>query len=196
MKVSLHEQGGYRLAFTKEFHPKIQERSEKFRSRTLAVWSKPLVSKDKADLILSICFPTDNLMSNAPPSSAKKPYLILQAPESGRAVNVGFFLSGAPADRLEKSFSKYGKAFCHWDFRDGTSISMVAWESDFDRSSLPKVGANSDLVPLTDSGKIDLPEHQSDLTALAWNDPGLTGALQMTELGGVSLTRRAKTNEH
>lgn len=187
IKVSLHQSGGYRLAFTKEFHPKIQNRDPMFKSRDLAIWSKPSVDTNNAALVASICFPTNGLVSNPPMSKPAKPYLIIQAPSMNRAANVGFFLSKASPDKLETSFSKFGKAFCHWDFHDGTSISMVAWESDFDPNMLPMVDRPVRPISLTESGIFDSKGYGRNLTALGWNAPGPNGPLSMIEMGGISM---------
>jgi hypothetical protein len=190
IKISLHQNGGYRLAFTKEFHPKIKDRDPKFKSRDLAVWNKPMVDTKSAALVASICFPTNGLVSSRPPSALAKPYLIIQAPSMNRAANVGFFLSQGRPENLEKSFSQHGKAFCHWDFNDGTSISMVAWESAFDASALRMLDRPARPIPLTETGLLDSTGYDHNLTALAWNDPSPFGPLSMIEIGGVTLLGR------
>jgi hypothetical protein len=186
LKVSLHPVGGYRLAFTKEFHPQAKKRTRSFATRDLVVWPKPDLSGNEAALIASLCFPTDHLRSGPPPASARKQYLLLQAPAPGRATNVGFFLSRAPAEALETAFLQIGKPLFRWDFDDATSISVVAWESGFDPSVLPNKINPRAILPLLGSREIR-PERYHDLTAMIWNEPGSGVPLQIIELGGLSL---------
>ncbi|RVO81903.1 hypothetical protein [Sinorhizobium medicae] len=191
LKVSLHPVGGYRLAFTKEFHPRVKDRAAAFSTRDLALWPKPDVSGHTAVLVTSLCFPTDFLKSGPPPSSSAKQYLILQAPLAGRAAYVGFFLSDSCSIEVLEPFflSRNMKPFIRWDFDDRSSISMVAWENAFDHSMLPKISAPSAIVPLTDTGKIGPEELGDDLTGLLWNKPGPGAPLRIVELGGISLAR-------
>ncbi len=190
LKISLHPEGGYRFAFTKEFYPNIKDRSPAFRTRDLVIWPKPNLSNAKATLVASISFPTDYLRSGPPPSSAKSKYLLFEAPPAGWATIVGFFLSRLPPEQLEPSFLRFGKPLFHWSFEDQSGLSLVGWVDKFDSRILPTSFASSAMVPLTASGKIGDVDLRANLTCMFWNRPAPGEPLRLVEAGGVTLSKR------
>ena len=186
IKVSLHppHMGGYRLAYDKPFYSTIRDRVPQ---REIVTWPRPEVSEKEVVLVASICFPTDFMRSGPPPSSRDKKYLILGAPQSGRAVNVGFFLSRAGKEAIEASAPSGHVPIERWDFEDGTSISLVAWESEFDPVVLPKGGEPLKGAPVNVFGPIVPKRTGARPTIMLTNKPGPGIPLQLIELGGVTL---------
>ena len=66
IKISLHPpaMGGYRVAYTKDFYSKVQDRVPE---REIVTWPRPEVSAKETVLIASLCFPTDFMQSGAAP---------------------------------------------------------------------------------------------------------------------------------
>lgn len=186
IKVSLHPVGGYRLAFTKDYHPKIKHKNELFENRNLAVWPKPNLENKIIALAACVYFPTDYLNSAPPPSSVRKQYLILQTLSPNRMVKIGFFLSHEKISTLKPVLQKIGIPLCRWEFSDGSSISMVAAEEPFHPSILP-TGIPVNGIDFTNLKKLKT-NQRSDLTSLMWNEPGPNSPLQLLEIGGVSLS--------
>ncbi|MEO4045016.1 hypothetical protein AAFN47_25740 [Hoeflea sp. CAU 1731] len=192
MKVSLHPEGGYRYAFTKQYHPKIEGRSSKLEKRDIVVWDKPDMSDKITAMVACVYFPTDFLRSAAPPSSPKRKYLILHVPKSGWTARVGFFLSYQPIEILAPALKLIGLLCGHWELSDGSSISMVASDMSFDPSVLPS-GQNGAFTPLNKSGVMDPANYDANLTAVMCNDPGPGEYLQMVEVGGVRIKPRERS---
>lgn len=186
IKVSLHlpDKGGYRLAYDKPFYLTIKERVPQ---REIVTWPRPEVSERDVVLVASICFPTDFMRSGPPPSSRDKKYLILGAPHSGRAANVGFFLSRAGTEAIAASAPRGHMPMVGWVFDDGTSISLVAWESEFDPAVLPRPGEPLKGATVMTFGPIDHERPGGNPTMMLFNEPGPGVPLQIIELGGVSL---------
>jgi hypothetical protein len=186
IKISLHlpDRGGYRVAYTKDFYAKVRDRVPQ---REIVTWPRPEVSEKDVVLIASICFPTDFMRSGPPPSSRNKKYLILGAPKSGRAANVGFFLSRAGKEAIEASAPKGHMPIVGWVFEDGTSISLVAWEREFDPGVLPKSGEPLKGATVIGFGPIVPEGTGAHPTMMLFNEPGPGIPLQIIEVGGVSL---------
>jgi hypothetical protein len=185
-KVSLHppEMGGYRLAYTKDFYAKVRDRVPQ---REIVRWPRPEIGEKEVVLVASICFPTDFMRSGPPPSSRNRKYLILGAPQSGRAANVGFFLSRAGMKAIETSAPTGHMPIVGWVFEDGSSISLVAWESEFDPGVLPKSGEPLNGATVISFGPIVSERAGSNPTMMLFNEPGTGVPLQIIELGGVSV---------
>jgi hypothetical protein len=186
IKVSLHprEMGGYRLAYTKDFYAKVRDRVPQ---REIVTWPTPEVSEREVVLVVSICFPTAFMRSGPPPSSQKRKYLILGVSQSGRAGYVGFFLSRAGKEAIEASAPRGHMPIVGWSFDDGTSISLVAWESEFDASVLPRSGEPLKETTVISFGPIVPERTGANPTMMLFNEPGPGIPLRIIELGGASL---------
>lgn len=189
IKVSLHPHGGYRLAFTKEFHPVVRDRSQAFAARDFAVWPRPELDGNIALPVAVLCFPGDYLRSGPPPSAPKTPYLVFQVPQAGWAAHLGFFLSKAPAGELEAFLLTFGQPIFRWEFEDGSSISVASWIKEFDPGVLPNGKVQASIVPLTETGEIGSADIGVGLTGMIWNKPGPGVPLYLIEVGGLKLSR-------
>lgn len=180
LKISLHPQGGYRLAITSEHFRQLQQLGKAPDTRTMTVWNRPDPPDLGAKLVLSIEYPSQHFQNPEPSGTPKKPLVIFGTTLEGAAAQLGVFISREPKDTLEPKLAELGTPLIGWDFSDGSSLTVLAREIVFDGSSLPS-------SPVTVSAGKEAPPKSRDLTALFWNTPISDQPLRLIEIGGVSV---------
>ncbi|MFG1348204.1 hypothetical protein [Xanthobacter autotrophicus] len=190
LKVSLHPEGGYRFGFTREFHELPDKPIRVSGPRSLVAWPRPVTGPNEIRQIASICFPVQHLHSSAPVSTAKKPYVVLQASTADGAAFVGFFLSRVSPVAVESAFKQVGKVpIGQWHLADGHAIAMAVWEAPFDPSAIDDLsGKGTGFFRLLSADQdLNSREVSKNLTFLACNEPSADIPLQLIEVGGLSI---------
>lgn len=182
--MSLHNQGGFRLAFEKKYWQRMREAGVGPSERAVVVWPKPQTPDIGAAHVASLIFPAIGFAADQPEGSAAKPICLFEVPD-GQAGEIGLFYSREVIETLKVKLEKIGTVCGFTMLDDGCSVFTVARARDFDVSSLPvQLPANA---LLDDSLKGS--ETIENLHAVYWSDPRETGTLQMVEIGGIRLKR-------
>jgi hypothetical protein len=184
LKVSLHEKGGFRLAFEKKYWQRMREAGRGPSERAVVVWPKPQAPDIGAVHVASLIFPAVGFVADQPIGAPKKPMFLFEVAD-GEAGEIGLFYSREAIEALEPKLARIGKPCVYTKLDDGMTVSTIARARDFDIGSLPtQIPANALLdESLNGSDTIE------SLHAVYWNDPQESGTLQMIEIGGVKLRR-------
>jgi hypothetical protein len=192
-KISLHKTGICRLGLTASHFDLAVEQGliPPEEDRAFVKWRRPPAPETGATLAVVLIFPTDFLRLDAPIGTAKKPLVIFEAAERGKAVEVGFFYSREPAVTLEEKFLKIGKPLFRTDLDNGETVWMVARIADFDPTVLPStekinggVGRLLDRDAFAEAGV-----ERRGLTGTFWNSPKDGEDLRIIEIGGITMKR-------
>jgi hypothetical protein len=144
-----------------------------------------------ATMVAVLVFPTDFLRLDAPEGTGKKPLLILESAQAGKATEIGFFFSREPSATLEPKFLQIGKPIFMTDLANGEVVWMVPREADFDASKLASAEQFGRAAGrLLDRDAFPAPGiERSNLNAILWNSPKDGEALRIIEMGGITLRR-------
>jgi len=190
IKTSLHDKGGFRVHFDKNFLWQMKAVGREPPKREVVLWPKPLVPETGAVHVASVLFPTDYLTADAPKSTKQKPIFIFEAP-AGRAVEVGFFYSLEGVAALEPKFSKIGVPCICTTLDNCHSVLTVVRVRDFAPNVLPKSDLPSSGVYMFDEDGLGPGGALTNCHAVLWNDPKKDGLLKMIEIGGVQIRRKS-----
>ena len=189
IKTSLHEGGGFRVAFEKKFWQQQSDLGGAPAKRDVVVWPKPPVPEKGVVHVASVLLPTNYFTANAPTGSRGKPIMIFEA-LPGQAVEVGFFYSLEAPTALESRLAAGGAL--PWGYTtldNGYYVSIVARARAFDSSVLPTNRFPLSKAHVFDRGILEPGRNLTNLHAIAWNDPQRGEALQMIEIGGAAISR-------
>ena len=189
LKISLHASGINRVALTEGHMVRMREQGLALpQDRAFVKWKRPAVPEVGAVPIVVLTFPTNFLRSPEPPGTARKPLVTFASAPPGKAVQVGFFLSRETPINLEPKLLTIGYPLLRTEFDDGSSISIVAREADFDDKVLPASDRlRGNLKPLDREGQVAPGSTRKDLTMMIWNAPKDGEHLDVIEVGGVTL---------
>jgi hypothetical protein len=137
-------------------------------------------------MALALTFPTDYMTLEAPVGTSKKPLCVFQAADTGMAVQLGFFFSSEPPASLGPQLLAIGKPICRADVGNGESVSIVVRTRTFNHGEIPSATTQSFQV-LDPNFPIGV--QQQNLAAILWRISDDGGALEIVEVGGVSVTR-------
>jgi hypothetical protein len=190
-KVSLHANNhtGY-LAFDRTFFYQQGAEGALIRpSRTVHEWRLPEPGNSGAIQAASIKLPADWM--RAPEHEyVRQLKAVVFGIEPSRALEIGVFLSKESQTSLEDKFVRIGMPLVHLSIDGWCDLSVVVRSADFDESILAKnARVNSrQLIPFV---KIEAAETVPNLNMVLFNGPKDGEALQIVDVGGVSVTRNS-----
>lgn len=184
LKVSLHEKGGFRVAFEKKYWQRMREHGAGPPERAVIVWPKPDAPDIGAVHVVSLIFPAIGFVADPPTGTPTKPIYLFEIADE-EAAEIGMFYSREPIETLEAKLAKIGKPCVYTTLDNGTIVSTIARARDFDVGLLPAQIPASGIVDDTLRGN-DLID---GLHAVYWNNPHESRTLQMVEIGGIKLRR-------
>jgi hypothetical protein len=192
MKVSLHGSGVCRVALTEKHYQALPlEGLSQPADRAFLKWKRAEIPLKGAVHVASIVFPSDHLVLPQPAGSSGKPVVIFGDAPLGNAVEVGFFFSREDLINMEDRFLRIGKPILGTTLEDGTVVSVVVREIEFDASVLPQQEKLNNAACTVLSRELHQIEHeQGDFTGLFWTKPADGQTFFLYEIGGVALRRR------
>jgi hypothetical protein len=190
-KISLHQSGICRVALTETHYNALPgDGLSQPPDRALVKWKRPPTPHIGGAHVASIIFPTEFLKLPEPQGTPKKPLIIFGAAPSGKAVEIGFFYSREAPATLESKLLQIGHPIVCTTLDNGEMITVVARETDFDRTTLPSQDKLDNSPGRILSKRVHAIESEmTNLTGMFWNTPGDGGSLVLIEVGGMSLRR-------
>jgi hypothetical protein len=190
-KISLHQSGICRVALTEEqFKMLPNDGLAQPSDRAIVKWKRQPTPKIGASHAASIIFPTEFLKLPEPRGTAKKPLIIFGAAPQGKAVEIGFFYSREDSTTLEPKFFNIGYPIVCTTLDNGETITVVARETNFDRSTLPcqdRLDKSSGIILSKEVHETQ--NKMENLMGMFWNNPKDGQPLMLVEVGGMSLRR-------
>jgi hypothetical protein len=167
MKISLHPEGGFRLAHTASFARRV---GKSVVDRAIVVWPKPEIGESGAKHVLSIVLPIGGYMHVAPQERLRKAVWSYPVPANWDAAEIGFFYHRDPYEEMVDRFRRVGLPVFAASLDNGETVSMVVRPC--------RLGA----VAVSGS----LGEGRSRFGVLLFDDPKPGEALIITDIGGIS----------
>jgi hypothetical protein len=194
LKVSLHANNhtGY-LAFDRKFFDRQSAEGAINRpTKTVHQWCLPSPGALGAIKVASIKLPAD-LMCETEHEYVRQLKAVVFGIAPSCALEIGIFLSKEPKASLEDKFVRIGMPLVHASIAGWCDVSVVVRSTDFDRSLLAKNEklSSRDMIPFV---KIEVGETVPNLNVVLFNGPKDGEALQIIEVGGVSLTRNSEAS--
>lgn len=187
MKVSLHPEGGYRLAYEKPFIDRMKARGQPVESRDIWVWRPPQVVTGESVTVVSLLFPAANLHGEPRVGEPGKPLLELVVTSEDRAAQLDVLLTREQPEQLLPRLNQSGWAVHAWDKSDDSSFVLWFRETDYEPSLFPP--RHQDIPAPVPEEFIRANEGKS-LTMLIQNRPESGQPLRLAELGGIFVRRK------
>jgi hypothetical protein len=192
IKVSCHAQGGFRLAFTKEYAEHLKGQGNPLKNRAIITWPKPNPVAGGAIHVLSVLLPVDYFTSPVP--SDGKTRALFEVRDPAKAAEIGAFYSPAFSATLESNLQRIGMPLVWLELDDGSGFSLVARAAAFDPSILPRAPVPSAGIKVLDPPEMPaVGETWSGLKALLFTDAAKHGTLHVIEVGGISLQHNGRS---
>lgn len=188
LKVSLHANNntGY-LAFTREYFLSQQADGKLLSSgKSIHEWPLPVPDQLGAVQAASIKLPSKYMVSERHAYVTQGKVLIFGIePES--ALEIGIFLANESAITLEEKFRRIGSVPVFEVSVDGWfNVNIVVRSVDFDPIILP-TSQQLNSAAVTNLVELDREEPMHGLNAMLWNAPAAREALQIIDVGGVTV---------
>lgn len=190
LKISLHASGICRVAFAEQHFALMEQQGLDIPDdRAFVKWRRAPLQNVGAILVVRLIFPVAFLRLNRPETTRTKPIFIFETGPSQKAIELGFFYSREQQDTLQHKFIGIPIVTTHLD--NGENVSIVISEIDFDPSALPPPEQMNrcGMRLLSQSAFPEADTERRGLNAIFFNKPTDNEALQIVEIGGVSVTR-------
>ena len=187
MKVSLHQSGVCRVAFTKQFADTLEDKQlPRGGNRAFTVWRRPETPASGALLVASILFPTAFLCCDPPPK--KKLNMIMAPASKDAAIELGLFFHRVSPDDIADGFAKMGTPYVSCDLGENEWVSFVFRETPFDAKGFAEMVKGKWPGKATASREFQ-PGESIDANMLILNDPKEEGHLCICEAGNVIVSK-------
>ena len=190
MKISLHESGHCKLALDRKHWQHLADLGIAVRNDWAFVrWKKSPTPVSGAVHVMSVTFPSDFQLLNAPRVRENKPVIYLEPAPTGQAIEVGLFYSKEPPASLGAKLEKTGLPMFNAQLENGEFVSVVGRVVRFDKTQYE--GLSGTAKPLAKDVVPEPGEEVRDLSATLFNKPKDFETLLVTEVTGFTLRRGA-----
>ena len=185
-KVSFHENGFGYLAFHKPYYLQKKAEGLELASKTVFEWRLPEPTRFGAAHAASVILPGEYFRS-APLNARDGAKTLVLGVEEKCAAEIGIFLSQESHETLESKFLQIGRPIFFATLEKGLRVSIVVRSTQFDPGVLPtpehlRASRGTLLQRIEDLA-------DNDLNAMLWNKPEEGEALQVIDIGGVTLNK-------
>lgn len=188
IKVSLHKFGGSSVAFSRRYLEQVASAGLDVPSdRAFVRWKRSATPTSGAVHVMSILFPSDFLLLNAPPQLLTKPVYYLKPAPQGHAIEIGLFYSKEPPATLGDKLAKISIPMFNAQLPCGEYVSLVGRIVPFDKTQYD--GLKGTLKRLRKDAIPEFGQEWKNVSAMLFNEPNDGEALQLIELTGFTFRR-------
>lgn len=187
LKISLHKNGRGYVGFHRPYFEKKIAEGINIPSKTRFEWELPKPKEFGVVHAASILLPADYCRSSLSEDASKKTLAL--GIEDNCTAEIGVFLSYEGKETLEEKFKNIGNPIAMVTLDNLINVSIVVRSGPFDPAILPtpEQYSNGRMFLLQTASVIE--EH--NLNAIMFNEPKDGEALQVVDIGGLSLVKKA-----